>query len=146
MSPKKDVGFSDEEKAAMKEHLAEQKAAARRGARPDKAEEEKVVLAKIDELEEPDRAIALRLHELVMAVAPELWPRLWYGMPAYAKDGKVICFFQSSKKFKTRYSTFGFNDPANLDDGNLWPVSYALMKLTAVEEAKIRELVKQAVS
>jgi uncharacterized protein YdhG (YjbR/CyaY superfamily) len=139
---KKREGFTDEERAAMKERVQELKASAR-GA--DKADEENAVLAKIAELE-PDRAMATRLHAIITATAPPLAPKLWYGMPAYAKDGKVVCFFQSSQKFKTRYSTFGFNDTAHLDDGALWPVAFALKELTAVEEARISALVKKAVS
>ncbi len=136
--------FTDEERAAMKERAKEQKAAARRGAA--EAEGESDALAKIAELPEPDRAIAERLHAIIKDNAPELAPKTWYGMPAYAKDGKVVCFFQPADKFKARYPTLGFNDPANLDDGNMWPTSYALTKLTAADEAKIVELVKKAVS
>ncbi len=139
-------GFTDEERAAMKEHLQEQRAAARRGSHPDKAEEERVVLAKIAEMPEPDRAMAQRLHTIIKASAPVLSPRLWYGMPAYAKDGKVVCFFQNAQKFKTRYATFGFSDAANLDEGSLWPVSFALKELTPTEEERIVALVKKAVS
>ena len=111
-----------------------------------KGKEENVVLAKISEMPEPDRAMGERIHAIIKATAPDLSSRLWYGMPAYAKDGKVICFFQNSQKFKTRYSTLGFSDKANLDEGNLWPVAYALKELTATEEARIVELVKKAVS
>jgi hypothetical protein len=139
-------GFTDEERAAMKEHAQELKAAARRGRRPDKAEAESTVLAKIAEMPEQDRALGERLHALIMASAPSLTPRLWYGMPAYAKDGNVICFFQSAQKFKTRYATLGFSDKANLDEGAMWPTYYALTKLTAADEARIAALVKQAVS
>jgi uncharacterized protein YdhG (YjbR/CyaY superfamily) len=135
--------FTEEERAAMKEHVAEQKAAARRGSR---AEDESAVLAKIAEMEEPDRSMAARIHEIIKANAPVLSPKLWYGMPAYALDGKVVCFFQTAQKFKSRYATFGFNDSAHLDDGALWPVAFALTKLTAAEEAKITALVKKAVS
>jgi uncharacterized protein YdhG (YjbR/CyaY superfamily) len=146
MSPKKDTVFSEEERAAVKERIQEQKATARRGPRADKADEEGAVLAKIAEMPEPDRAMAMRLHAIIKASAPALSPRLWYGMPAYTKDGKVVCFFQSAQKFKTRYATFGFNDTANLDEGALWPVAFALKELTATEEAKISALVKKAVS
>jgi uncharacterized protein YdhG (YjbR/CyaY superfamily) len=137
--------WTDEEKAAMKEHAQELKAAARRGPRANKAAGESDVLAKIAEMPEPDRAIAERLHAIVKASAPDLAPKTWYGMPAYAKDGKVVCFFQSAQKFKTRYATFGFNDSAKLDEGSIWPVTFALKKLTAAEEAKIAALVKKAV-
>jgi uncharacterized protein YdhG (YjbR/CyaY superfamily) len=139
-------GFTDEERVAMKERLQEQKAAARRGPRPDKADGESAVLAKIAEMAEPDRTMGERLHAIIKASAPALSPRLWYGMPAYAKDGKVVCFFQSAQKFKTRYATFGFSDTANLDEGALWPVAFAMKALTAAEEAKISALVKKAVS
>ena len=142
----KSEGFSDEERAAMKERAREQKAASRRGPRAEKADGEGDVLAKIAEMAEPDRATAERLHAIIKAAAPDLSPRLWYGMPAYAKDGKVVCFFQSAQKFKTRYATFGFSDAANLDEGALWPVAFALKELTAAEEAKIGALVKKAVS
>jgi uncharacterized protein YdhG (YjbR/CyaY superfamily) len=127
--------FSAEERAAMKERAREQKA----------AQTEADVLAKIAELPEPDRSLAERLHALVRATAPELTPRTWYGMPAYAKDGKVLCFFQSAQKFKTRYATFGFSDEASLDDGTMWPTSFALTELTADDEARIADLVRQAV-
>jgi uncharacterized protein YdhG (YjbR/CyaY superfamily) len=141
-------GFTDEEKAAMREHALEWKAEARRGrgGKKDAADGESEVLAKIAAMPERDRAIAERLHALVMASAPALSPRTWYGMPAYAKDGNVICFFQNSQKFKTRYSTFGFSDKANLDEGDLWPTSYAVKELTADVEARIAALVAQAVS
>src|SRR5436309_12700082 len=115
-------GFTDEERVAMKEHIQELKAAARRGPRADKADEESAVLAKIAEMPARDRAMANRLHAIIRASAPALSPKTWYGMPAYAKDGKVVCFFQSAQKFKTRYATFGFSDAANLDEGALWPV------------------------
>jgi len=138
--------FTDEELAAMKDYVKERKAAARRGAHADKADEESSVLAKIAELPEPDCSMATRLHSLVKASAPSLSPRLWYGMPAYALDGKVVCFFQSALKFKTRYATLGFSDTANLDEGTLWPVAYALKQLTAAEEASISALLKKAVS
>src|SRR6266542_4114190 len=139
-------GFTDEERDAMKERAQELKAAARRGPRADKADGESAVLAKIAEMPEPDRAMGKRLHAVIKASAPALSPRLWYGMPAYAKDGKVVCFFQSAQKFKTRYATFGFSDAANLDEGALWPVAFALKELTATEEARISALVKRAVS
>jgi len=144
-SGKKSKGFTDEERAAMKERAQEMKAAARRGPRADKADGESAVLAKIAEMPEPDRAMAKRLHAIIKANAPALSPKTWYGMPAYAKDGKVVCFFQSAHKFKSRYATFGFNDTANLDEGAMWPTSFALTELTAAEEAKIRALVKKAV-
>jgi uncharacterized protein YdhG (YjbR/CyaY superfamily) len=139
---KQSTGFTDEERAAMKERAKELKAAAR----GDKADGESDVLAKIGEMPEPDRAMGERLHAIIKASAPALSPRLWYGMPAYAKDGKVVCFFQSAQKFKTRYSSFGFNDAANLDDGAMWPVALALKELTAAEEARIGALVQKAVS
>jgi len=137
-------GFTDEERAAMKERAQELKAAAR--ANKDKADGESAVLAKIAEMQEPDRAMAKRLHAIIKASAPSLSPKTWYGMPAYAKDGKVVCFFQSGQKFNTRYATFGFSDTANLDEGALWPVAFALKELTTAEEAKIGALVKKAVS
>jgi uncharacterized protein YdhG (YjbR/CyaY superfamily) len=136
-------GFTAEERAAMKERARELKAEER--ANKDRAAGEADVLAKIAEMEKPDRVMAKRLHAIVKANAPDLSPRTWYGMPAYAKDGKVVCFFQSAQKFKTRYATFGFSDRANLDDGSLWPVAFALKKLTAAEEKKIAALVKKAV-
>ncbi len=139
-------GFTDEERAAMKERAQELKAAARRGPRAGKADGENDVLAKIAEMPEPDRAMAERLHAIIKASAPALSPRTWYGMPAYAMDGKVVCFFQSAQKFKTRYATFGFSDTANLDEGAMWPTAFALKKLTAAEEARIGALVKKAVS
>ena len=139
-------GFTDEERVAMKERFQELKAAARRSPRADKADGESVVLAKIAEMAEPDRSMGERLHAVIKAVAPTLSPRLWYGMPAYAKDGKVVCFFQSAQKFNTRYATLGFSDAANLDEGALWPVAFALKELTAAEEARIGALVKKAVS
>jgi len=138
--------FTDEERAAMKERAQELKADARRGPRAGKADGEQEVLAKIAEMPEPDRAKAERLHAIIKASAPELSPRTWYGMPAYAKDGKVVCFFQSAQKFKTRYATLGFSDKANLDKGAMWPTAYALKELTAADEAKIGALVKKAVS
>jgi uncharacterized protein YdhG (YjbR/CyaY superfamily) len=139
-------GFTDEERAAMRERSQELKAAARRGPRAGKADGESDVLAKIAEMPTPDRAMAKRLHALIKASAPALSPRTWYGMPAYAKDGKVVCFFQSAQKFKSRYATFGFNDTANLDEGAMWPTAFALKELTAAEEARIAALVKKAVS
>ena len=141
---KKSRGFSDEERAAMKERARELKAEAR--ADKDKAEGESAVLAAIAAMQEPDRAMAKRLHEIIKASAPALSPKTWYGMPAYAKDGKVVCFFQSAEKFKSRYATFGFSDEANLDEGAMWPTSFALKELTATEEARITALVKKAVS
>jgi uncharacterized protein YdhG (YjbR/CyaY superfamily) len=141
---KKSKGFTDEERAAMKERAQELKAEAR-GSK-DRAAGEKAVLAKIAEMPEPDRAMAERLHALIKATAPDLTPRTWYGMPAYAKDGKVVSYFTPASKFKERYATFGFNATANLDEGNMWPTSFALTELTATEEAKIRALVKKAVS
>jgi hypothetical protein len=139
---KKFEGFTDEERAAMKEHAKELKAAARAG----KADGESAVLAKIAEMPEPDRAMAERLHALITASAPALSPKTWYGQPAYAKDGKVVCFFQGAHKFNSRYATFGFNDAANLDEGTMWPTSFALTELTAADEARIAALVKKAVS
>jgi uncharacterized protein YdhG (YjbR/CyaY superfamily) len=153
MSPKNDTrksarstatkaskGFTSEERAAMRERVREQKAAA------SKADGESEVLAKIAEMPRADRAIAERLHTIIKASAPALSPRTWYGMPAYAKDGKVVCFFQSGQKFKTRYATLGFSDKANLDEGAMWPTAFALQKLTPAAEARISALVKQAVS
>jgi uncharacterized protein YdhG (YjbR/CyaY superfamily) len=145
-SGKKSKGFTDEERAAMKERAQELKADARRGPRGDKADGESEVLAKIAEMPEPDRAMAKRLHAVITASAPALSPKTWYGMPAYAKDGKVVCFFQSAHKFKSRYATLGFSDKANLDKGAMWPTSFALTELTAAEEKKIGALVKKAVS
>jgi uncharacterized protein YdhG (YjbR/CyaY superfamily) len=144
---KKSKGFTDEERAAMKERAQELKAEARRGpgAKKDKEDGESEVLAKIAEMREPDRAMAKRLHAIIKGSAPALSPKTWYGMPAYAKDGKVVCFFQSGQKFNTRYATFGFSDAANLDEGALWPVAFALKELTAAEEATIGVLVKKAV-
>ncbi len=138
-------GFTGEERAAMKERAKELKAATRRGPRADKADEESAVLAKIAEMPEPDRAMAERLHAIIKASAPALSPRTWYGMPAYAKDGNVVCFFQSAHKFKARYATFGFSDKANLDEGTLWPVAFALKALTAADELRIAALVRKAV-
>lgn len=149
MSPKKNTQksnvWTDEEKAAMKERAKEMKAEARAG--KDRAEGEKAVLAAIAQMKEPDRSMAKRIHEIVTAAAPALMPKTWYGMPAYADaDGKVICFFQAASKFGVRYATFGFQPDAKLDDGNMWASSFALVKLTATEEAKIGALVKKAVS
>src|SRR5215212_602181 len=141
---KKSKGFTDDERAAMKERAQELKAEAR--AKKDKADGEGAVLAKIAEMPEPDRTMAERLHAIIRASAPGLSPKTWYGMPAYAKDGNVVCFFQSAQKFKARYATFGFNDTANLDEGTMWPTSFALKELTAAGEAKIGALVKKAVS
>jgi uncharacterized protein YdhG (YjbR/CyaY superfamily) len=142
---KKSTGFTDEEKAAAKARVQELKAEAR--ANKDKAEGESAVLAAIAAMQDPDRAMAKRLHAIIKASAPALWPKTWYGMPAYAnEDGKVVCFFQTAQKFNTRYATFGFNDTANLDEGALWPVAFALKALTAAEEARIGALVKKAVS
>ena len=144
MSPKKDTqkpkGFTAEERAAMRERAKELKAAA------GKADGESDVLAKIAEMAEPDRAMAERLHAIIKASAPALSPKTWYGMPAYAKDGKVVCFFRDRQKFKERYAMLGFNDTAKLDEGALWPVAFALKELTAAEEARIGALVKKAVS
>lgn len=137
---RKDDAFSDEERASMKERARELKAQAR-----GEAEGETVVLAKIAEMSEPDRTMAERIHEVVMASAPDLLPRTWYGMPAYAKGGKVLCFFQPAGKFKTRYATFGFTDQATLDEGAMWPVTFALAELTAAEEERIAALVRRAV-
>ena len=147
-SSKKFTGFTDEERAAMKERAQELKAEARRapGTKQDKADGESEVLAKIAEMPEPDRAMAKRLHAIIKASAPALSPRTWYGMPAYAKDGKVVCFFQTAQKFNTRYATLGFSDMAKLDEGAMWPVTFALKELTATEEARISALVKKAVS
>ena len=140
-------GFTDEERAAMKERARELKTAGRRGSRAARAaDDESAVLAKIAEMPEPDRTLAERLHAIVRASAPALAPKTWYGMPAYAKDGKVVCYFTPASRFKERYATFGFNSAANLDDGNMWPTSFALKELTAAEEARIVALVKQAVS
>jgi uncharacterized protein YdhG (YjbR/CyaY superfamily) len=128
--------FTDEERAAMKERAQELKAEAG----------ESEVLAKIAQMPQPDQAMGKRLHQIIKASAPALWPKTWYGMPAYAKDGKVVCFFQSAKKFNSRYATLGFTDKANLDEGAMWPTSYALKELSATEEAKISALVKRALS
>jgi uncharacterized protein YdhG (YjbR/CyaY superfamily) len=139
-------GFTDEERAAMKERGQELKTEARRGSRAAKADGESAVLAKIAEMPEPDRAMAERIHAIIQASAPVLSPKTWYGMPAYAKDGKVVCFFQSAQKFNSRYATIGFDAAANLDEGAMWPISFALVDLTPTEEARISELVKKAVS
>ena len=141
---KKSNGFTDEERAAMKERAKELKAEA--SANKKKEEGERDVFEKIAEMPESERTMAKRLHEIITESAPDLWPKTWYGMPAYAKDGKVVCFFQSAQKFKTRYATFGFQHEANLDDGAMWPVAFALKELTATEEARIVALVKKAVS
>jgi uncharacterized protein YdhG (YjbR/CyaY superfamily) len=140
----KSQGFSDAEKAAMKERAKELKAEER--ANRNRAEGEKALLEKVAEMSEPDRSMAERVHAIVTASAPELMPKTWYGMPAYAKDGKVVCFFQSAEKFDSRYATFGFSDEANLDKGAMWPTSFALKELTSAEETKIGALVKKAVS
>jgi uncharacterized protein YdhG (YjbR/CyaY superfamily) len=141
----KPKGFSDEEKAAMKERAKELKAEER--AKKDRAAGESDVLEKIAEMHGSDRAMAKRIHAIIKASAPALMPKTWYGMPAYAnKDGKIVCFFQSAQKFDSRYATLGFNDDANLDEGDMWPTSFALKKLTATDEAKIAALVKKAVS
>ena len=139
MTAKKSKGFTAEERAAMKERAQELKAEAA------KADGESAVLAKIAEMQGRDRAMAKRLHAIIKASAPDLSPKTWYGMPAYAKDGKVVCFFQSAQKFKSRYATLGFSEEANLDKGSMWPTSFALKELTADEEAKIGALVKKAV-
>ena len=135
---KRAKAFSDEERAAIRDRVEEMKASQQEG--------DSVVLEKISEMREPDRTMAKRLHELIRGSVPSLTPRLWYGMPAYAKDDKVVCFFQPATKFKTRYSTFGFSDKANLDDGNMWPNAFALRGLTAAEESRVSALVKKAVS
>ncbi len=138
-------GFTDDEKAAMKERAKEMKAEER--ANKNRAEGEKTLLEKIAEMSEPDQGMAQRLHEIITKAAPGLFPKTWYGMPAYANDdGKIVCFFQSAEKFGARYGTLGFNDSAHLDDGDMWPTAYALKALTAADEAKISELVKKAVS
>jgi uncharacterized protein YdhG (YjbR/CyaY superfamily) len=138
--------FTDEERAAMRERTQEVKTSARRGSRAGKADGESDVLAKIAEMPETDRALAERLHALIKATAPALAPRTWYGMPAYAKDGNVVCFFQSAHKFKSRYATLGFSDKANLDEGAMWPTAFALNELTAAEEKSIGALLQKAVS
>jgi uncharacterized protein YdhG (YjbR/CyaY superfamily) len=139
------TGFTDEERAAMKERLQELKAETPRGPRANKADGEGYVLAKIAEMPEADRAMAERLHAIVKANAPTLSPRTWYGMPAYAKDGNVVCFFQCASRFKARYATFGFSDKANLDEGTMWPVAFALKELTFADEVRIGALVKKSV-
>ncbi len=143
-SGKKSAGFSAEERAAVKQRAKELKAEER--ASKDRAEGESALLAAIAEMVDPDRAMAERIHAIVMANAPALAPKTWYGMPAYGRDGKIVCFFQPAQKFKTRYATLGFNDSANLDEGAMWPVAYALKELTAADEARIAALVKKAVS
>ena len=142
----KAVRFTDEERAAMRDRVQELKAAARRGQHAAEADEEGAVLAKLAELRGRDRAIGERLHAIIKANAPGLSPKLWYGMPAYAKDGKVVCHFQSADKFKTRYATLGFSDKANLDEGRMWPTAFALTELTAADEARITALLRKAVS
>jgi uncharacterized protein YdhG (YjbR/CyaY superfamily) len=142
---RKSKGFSDEEKAAMRARLEELKSEARSGRAADKADGERAVLAKIASLPQPDRALGERLHAIIKTTAPELSPRTWYGMPAYARDGNVVCFFQSGQKFKTRYATLGFSDKAKLDEGRMWPTAFALKELSATEEARIVALVKKAV-
>jgi uncharacterized protein YdhG (YjbR/CyaY superfamily) len=139
-------GLTDEERAAMKQRTQELKAEARRGQGAGKADGERDVLAKIAEMPEPDRATAERLHAIIKASAPDLSPKTWYGMPAYAKDGKVVCFFQAAQKFKERYATLGFSATANLDEGTMWPTAFALTEMTAADEARIAALVKKAVS
>ena len=138
--------FTDEERLAMRERAQELKAAARRGPGAGKADGESAVLAKIAAMPAPDRAMGERLHAIIKASAPGLSPKLWYGMPAYAKDGNVVCFFQGAQKFKTRYATLGFSDKATLDEGQVWPTAFALTELTAADEARIGALVKKAVS
>jgi uncharacterized protein YdhG (YjbR/CyaY superfamily) len=138
--------FTAEERDAMQERAKETKAAGRRGPHANKANGESDVLAKIAEMPEPDRTIAMRLHEIIKTSAPTLSPKTWYGMPAYAKDGKVVCFYQSAQKFNTRYATLGFSDTANLDEGVMWPVALALKELTASAEGQISDLVKKAMS
>jgi uncharacterized protein YdhG (YjbR/CyaY superfamily) len=139
-------GFTDEERAAMRERAQELKAAVRRGPKAVKADEESAVLARIAAMPAPDRAMGERLHAIITSSAPGLSPKLWYGMPAYAKDGNVVCFFQGAQKFKTRYATLGFSDKASLDEGHMWPTASALTELTADDEARIGALVKKAVS
>lgn len=144
MSKNKQTAFSEEEKAAMQERAEELKAASRRGSLADKTDGESAVLAKIAEMSEPDQCMALKLHKIILASSPSLSPRLWYGMPAYARDGKVVCFFQSAQKFKTRYCTLGFSDAANLDEGTMWPSAFALKELSVEDESRIHALVKKA--
>jgi uncharacterized protein YdhG (YjbR/CyaY superfamily) len=141
---KASTGFTDDERSAMKERAEELRAEARGGSRVGRSDGERDVLAKIAEMAEPDRAMATRLHAILARSAPALSPKTWYGMPAYARDGKVVCFFQSAQKFKSRYATLGFSDAAKLDDGAMWPTAFALLTLTAAEEARIVALVKQA--
>ncbi|MDQ3880948.1 MAG: DUF1801 domain-containing protein [Chloroflexota bacterium] len=138
--------FSEEERAAMKERARELKAETRGAGRADKADGESEVVAKLAEMPEPDRVMGERIHAIVKATAPDLVPRTWYGMPAYAKNGKVVCYFTPASKFKSRYATFGFNDDANLDDGTMWPTSFALTELSKADESRIAALVKKAVS
>lgn len=145
-SQKKPTVFTDEERAAMREHIQEFREQKRGGSRATQADGESAVLAKIAALPQPDRAMAERLHAIIKAHGPALSPKTWYGMPAYAKDGNVVCFFQSAQKFKTRYATLGFSDKANLDEGHMWPTAFALKEMTAAEEEKIAALVKKAVS
>lgn len=137
-------GFTDDERAAMKDHAQELKAAKKRGGKASAVDGEADVLAKIAEMAEPDRVLAERVHAVVKTAAPRLAPKLWYGMPAYAEDGKIVCFFQSAAKFKARYATLGFNDPARLDDGTMWPTAFALTTLTAADEERIAGLVSRA--
>jgi hypothetical protein len=146
MAERNTARFTDEERAAMKERAKEMKTTARRSPRDKAAEGERDVLAKISEMEKPDREMAEKIHGIIKANAPDLMPRTWYGMPAYAKDGTIVCHFQAAQKFKTRYPTLGFSDKANLDDGTMWPVAYALTKLTKADEARIAALVKKAAS
>jgi len=141
---KKFDGFTDDERTAMKEHAQELKKSARRDPRTARADAERDVLTKIAEMPDADRVLGARLHDIITASAPDLAPKLWYGMPAYARDGKVVCFFQSAQKFKTRYATLGFSDQANLDDGTMWPSAYALTTLTPADETRIGALVMQA--
>jgi uncharacterized protein YdhG (YjbR/CyaY superfamily) len=145
-SGSKSGGFTDEERAAMQERAKELKAESRSSTASKKADGEADIRAKLAEMSEADRAMGERIHAIITAAAPGLSPRTWYGMPAYARDGKVVCFFQSAEKFKARYATLGFQDTANLDEGNMWSTSFALKELTDVEEARIAELVKQAAS
>ncbi len=142
---KKVTGFTDEEKSAMRQRVTELQTAAKRGARGEQPDMEAEVLAKIASMKAPDRALGRRIHAIVMASAPSLTPKLWYGMPAYARDGQIVCFFQPADKFKARYAELGFNDAAHLDEGHVWPVAYALTDLTAADEAKIAAIVKKAV-
>ena len=137
-------GFSDAERAAMKERAEELKATGRGGKK--KSEDDDALLAKIAEMQQPDRTLAERIHAIITSVAPELSPKIWYGMPAYAKDGKIVCFFQPAQKFGARYATLGFNDPANLDDGTMWPTAYAVTDLSDADVKRIEELIKRAVS